>query len=115
MRFGKHKSLRLLQEAFQHGVFSEAYVKALSQTITQRLWAKCESKEGIPFETFADWVTYDQPEGLGVNNQMSADFLRKLLLSADLLPVWAEVFRHIRTRPGRPKTIAEGENSTRIY
>jgi hypothetical protein len=105
------QEIRELQHAFTHIGLSTGHraSKNLAQVVDRELWRKSKKKDGSDFESFPYWVVHPQPEGLGIDNQPSAEFLRTLFLAFGRVDIWAQVFEHIRVRQGRPKKIVPGD------
>ena len=106
-----------LQAAFRgvHQINGEKCMDELCRIIDDNLWRGCESREGVQFESFARWVVYPQPEGLGIADQKGAEFLRSLLLRSGRIGTWAKTLEHICNRPGRRQTLAHSEGYTTFY
>jgi hypothetical protein len=109
--------VRDLQAAFRgvRQINSEKCIDELCRIIDGNLWSGCESREGVPFESFVHWVVSPQPEGLGIADQKSAEFLRTLLLSAGRIAIWAKTLERICNRPGRPQMLAHSDGLRTFY
>lgn len=100
-----------LQNAFANiGLLNSARsAENLHRIITEELWRKCKKKDGSEFQSFPEWVTRALPEGLGLDNQRTAEFLRTLLLDLGRVDIWAQTLEYIRVRRGRPREFVQDD------
>jgi hypothetical protein len=104
-------TVRDVQAAFKGiGLVScEKCMEQLGRIIDENLWATYKTTHGVLFGSFPQWVVQTQPEGLGVNNQRSAEFLRKLLIDAGRIGTWALILDYISVKPGRPENLVDDD------
>jgi hypothetical protein len=109
--------VRNLQAAFKNIglVSSESCTEDVCRTVDEELWRTNKTRNGVPFESFPQWVAYRQPEGLGVSSQKSAEFLRKLLIEAGRVGIWAEILAYICLKQGRPEKLVDDEDFRPYY
>lgn len=106
-----------LQSAFMHVGLTDCgrTLELLEDAIDQQLWRACKRKDGSDFESFPQWAAHPQPEGLGVDNQRSAEFLRTLLFDMGRVATWALVLEYIRVKQGRRANIALDDDFRPFY
>jgi hypothetical protein len=103
----QNATIRNVQGAFRSVelISCEKCIASLGRIIDEKLWQAYRTRDGIPFESLPQWVAYPQPNGLGVCDQKTAEFLRKMLLDSGRQSTWALILEYISAKPGRPKLV----------